>query len=133
MADILALVLTLLGTPSETCNATVFGGAADRHRGGPSRCLTPPRRIRADDHGIAHRTLPCGSWVLVTSRRTGRSVLTRVIDHGPYGAVDATGEWVLKRRRSDPGKWKGCADLTYPVGEMLGIGGRGQVTIRRLK
>lgn len=32
----------------------------------------------------AHRTLPFGTWVRVTSLRTGRSVVARVNDRGPY-------------------------------------------------
>ena len=36
----------------------------------------------------AHRTLPLGSRVLVTSQETGRSVVVTVIDRGPYAGPD---------------------------------------------
>ena len=36
----------------------------------------------------AHRTLPLGSRVLVTSQETGRSVTVTVIDRGPYAGPD---------------------------------------------
>lgn len=36
----------------------------------------------------AHRTLPLGSRVLVTSQETGRSVVVTVIDRGPYADPD---------------------------------------------
>ena len=36
----------------------------------------------------AHRTLPLGSRVLVTSQETGRSVMVTVIDRGPYADPD---------------------------------------------
>jgi len=32
----------------------------------------------------AHRTLPCGTLVEVTNRRTGKSVTVRVNDRGPF-------------------------------------------------
>ncbi len=36
----------------------------------------------------AHRTLPLGSRVLVTSQETGRSVVVTVTDRGPYAGAD---------------------------------------------
>jgi rare lipoprotein A len=33
----------------------------------------------------AHRTLPFGTWVRVTAVRTGRSVVVRINDRGPFG------------------------------------------------
>lgn len=38
--------------------------------------------LRKGTQGVAHKTLPCGSKVLIGSR--GRFVITRVIDRGPY-------------------------------------------------
>jgi hypothetical protein len=35
-----------------------------------------------EDVGVAHRTLPCGTWV--TFRYNGRTVVTQVKDRGPY-------------------------------------------------
>jgi rare lipoprotein A len=32
----------------------------------------------------AHRTLPKGSWVKVTHRRTGKSVRVKINDRGPW-------------------------------------------------
>jgi rare lipoprotein A len=32
----------------------------------------------------AHRTLPCGTRIAVTNRRTGQSVVVRVTDRGPF-------------------------------------------------
>lgn len=40
--------------------------------------LTPTTR------GIAHKTLPLGSSVRLTDPKTGRSVVTKVVDRGPY-------------------------------------------------
>ncbi len=43
---------------------------------------------RYDKRGMtaAHRTLPFGSMVRVTHRRTGRSVKLRINDRGPFGS-----------------------------------------------
>jgi murein DD-endopeptidase MepM/ murein hydrolase activator NlpD len=38
--------------------------------------------LTRDTHGVAHRTLPCGTRVLLS--KNGRSVKTRVIDRGPF-------------------------------------------------
>jgi len=45
-------------------------------------------------------------------------VTTVILDHGPYGAVHE-GSWVVKKKRSDPGRWRGCGDLSYPVAREL--------------
>jgi rare lipoprotein A (peptidoglycan hydrolase) len=41
-------------------------------------------RIGPETEGIAHPTLPCGARIFVTFR--GRTVLTQVVDRGPYVA-----------------------------------------------
>ena len=38
--------------------------------------------IRPDTIGVAHPTLPCGARVFITYR--GQTVLTQVVDRGPY-------------------------------------------------
>jgi len=38
--------------------------------------------IRADTIGVSHPTLPCGARVFITYR--GQTVLTQVVDRGPY-------------------------------------------------
>lgn len=40
--------------------------------------------LQKDTIGVAHRTLPCGTRV--TFRYNGKTVVTRVIDRGPYVA-----------------------------------------------
>ena len=34
----------------------------------------------------AHKTLPCGSQVMVTNKRNGQSVVVTINDRGPYVA-----------------------------------------------
>jgi rare lipoprotein A len=42
---------------------------------------------RFDKHKMtaAHRTLPLGTYVRVTNKRNGKSVVVRINDRGPYG------------------------------------------------
>lgn len=92
---------------------TRFADVGDRWRGGKSPCLG--RRVEHTDWGVAHRTLPCGTLVRVTNRRTGLTVVAPVITRGPYGATLDDGTWVIKRRAADPGAWRGILDATPPV------------------
>lgn len=104
--------------------ATRFAYEGDAWKGGKSPCLG--RRVEATDNVIAHRTLPCNAKVRVTNVRTGRSTVATVGTRGPYGACLDEGwtrgpceQWAVKRRASDPGVWRGVADLAPPVVEAL--------------
>lgn len=35
-------------------------------------------------HGVAHRTLPCGTRLRIVNRNNGRQVKTVVVDQGPH-------------------------------------------------
>jgi len=67
---------------------------------------------------IAHRHIPLGTMVLIEHKATRRRVWAEVTDRGPYGAM-YEGEWVLKIWRSDPGEWRGVADLSIGVARAL--------------
>lgn len=102
--------------------ASVFYTGKDgRHAGGYLACLwRHPRKKQVDRalRFVAHRTLPCGSIVLVHNPRTQRSTYAVVLDRGPYGGVHE-GAWVLKLRRSDPGVWRGKLDLSPGTAEAI--------------
>jgi rare lipoprotein A len=68
---------------------------------------------RLDERGLtaAHRTLPFGTRLRVTSVKTGRSVTVRVNDRGPY----VSGRVV---------------DLSYSAAQELGMVGRGVTKVR---
>jgi peptidoglycan lytic transglycosylase len=51
-------------------------------------------RFNTNDLTAAHRTLPFGAKVRVTNERTGRSVVVRINDRGPY----AHGRVIVSRR-----------------------------------
>ena len=63
------------------------------------------------DLTAAHRTLPLGTWVLVTNERNGRSVRVYVNDRGPY--VDGR-----------------LIDLSYGAATAIGMVGSGTVPVR---
>lgn len=102
---------------------------------------------------IAHRSWPLGSKVRVCSRKTGRCTISFVGDRGPFGACDhlgmATrttrrngkvyykwacfGKWRVKIRRSDPGTWRGIADLSKCVWKKIGGPGMQDIRLDLLK
>ncbi len=126
MAALLYLLRILLSGTPESCIATQFGQPGDKWAGGNALLLKRP--VSSVDLGIAHRTRPLGSFVVVQNVATSQIAVGRVIDRGPYGA-DLEGSWVLKRHRSEPGKWRGCVDLTPALGQAIGHNGREPVRL----
>jgi Lytic transglycolase len=90
-------------SPWHYAGATWYGpGLYGRH----TACGETLRRTTL---GVAHRSLPCGTAVKFTFH--GHSILTRVIDRGPY---------------SKGNSW----DLTSAAAEDLGFSSTGQAQIR---
>lgn len=113
---------TIMG--GNTCNAGVFGYEGDSLAGGPNACTG--QSMGHDEMGIAHRSLPCGTRVLLYNPRTGKSTTAVVVDRGPYGAMVGRA-WTLKRRLGDPGIWRGCLDISQRVARRLGFDGFGKL------
>lgn len=80
---------------------------------------------------VAHRTLPCGTIVLLSG--PGGSAVAWVGDRGPYGQDCPAPDGGQKRRvarRLGPGcVWRAEWDLTPGVAQRIGLAGRG--TARR--
>jgi rare lipoprotein A len=72
------LVVSIVGTPIA---ASAQSGMASIYWGG--RTATG-ERVRSSELTAAHRTLPFGTMVRVTNRGTGRSVVVRINDRGPF-------------------------------------------------
>ena len=70
-------------------------------------------RFNTNDLTAAHKTLPFGTKVQVTNERTGKSVVVRINDRGPY----AHGRVI---------------DLSKAAAEAVGISGVGQVILAAL-
>lgn len=141
MLEIWFWMFMVAGEP-QTGPASQFAHVGDKWQGGPSPCLKENGRLRRvvpDDHIIAHRTLPCGTEVVIRNKRTLMTTTALVGERGPYGACIAKdwkrgrkcpkGKWVLKRRVDDPGGWRGIADLTPSVAQAIGHNGFEQVDI----
>lgn len=71
-------------------SAGLWPGAAEAAQTGMASYYKHGKRTangeRFDPHGLtaAHRTLPFGSRVLVTNLKTGKSVIVRINDRGPF-------------------------------------------------
>jgi rare lipoprotein A len=70
-------------------------------------------RFNTNDLTAAHKTLPFGTQLRVTNERTGKSVVVRINDRGPY----AHGRVI---------------DLSKAAAQAVGIEGVGQVTLAAL-
>lgn len=92
--------------------------------------------MRSGDYGIAHRTWPMGTRVVVCNERTGLCGFGRVLDRGPYGARGSDGVWFIKSpggEWSRPGRYLGCADLTPDLAGVIEHDGRDPVILYKIK
>ena len=78
LACISAIVASFLSIPM---SASAQTGIASVYSGGRTA-----NGERANPHGMtaAHRSLPFGTLVQVTNQRTGRSIVVRINDRGPF-------------------------------------------------
>jgi rare lipoprotein A (peptidoglycan hydrolase) len=124
------LVFALFGvSPMEADRglATRFGDPGDLLAGNHLYCTG--RKMDPSQLACAHRTLPCGTLVMLENPRTGRFAVCEVLDRGPFGAKLETGGWGMKIRKSDPGKWRGIIDLSPAVANALDHNGRERVRL----
>lgn len=77
------------------------------------------------DHGVAHRTLPCGTRVGICLARTRRCTTAYVVDRGPWGTLNRQREWHVRTRGVPPGEYyRGHLDLlpkTYTAIGLVGV------------
>lgn len=87
----------------------------------------PAKHIDYIAHICAHRTLPCGTMLVVENVRTNMYSWCMVMDRGPYGAIlvddDNQKTWTLKISASDPGRWRGILDMSPAVSNELNHNG----------
>jgi hypothetical protein len=93
---------------------------------GSLQALYGERRWRTmRDHGVAHRTLACGTPLTICNLRTGRCTAAYVVDRGPYGALDRRGVWHARVPPLRPGEhYRGELDLlpgVYSAISLVGI------------
>jgi hypothetical protein len=107
--------------------ATRFGDPGDHLTGKHLSCTH--EHIQPNQLVCAHRTLPCGTTLILENPRTGQFALCEVLDRGPFGAILPTGEWGVKIHKSEPGDWRGILDLSPAVAEALGHNGRERIRV----
>jgi hypothetical protein len=107
--------------------ATRFGDPGDRLTGKHLSCTH--EHIAPGQLVCAHRTLPCGTTLILENPRTGRFALCEVLDRGPFGAILPTGEWGVKIHKNEPGDWRGILDLAPAVADALAHNGRERIRV----
>jgi hypothetical protein len=123
------ILLALLGATNLVSDAglsTRFGDPGDKLRGGSLFCTG--ERLDPEQPVCAHRSLPCGTVLMLHNPRTKRVAVCEVLDRGPFGARLANGKWTLKISRADPGVWRGVLDLSPAVARALGHNGKEPIT-----
>ena len=112
------LTAALLGSAfslaqSSTAEAGQRGAASWYGPGFHGRKTASGERFNTHALTAAHKTLPFGARVKVTNEKTGRAVVVRINDRGPY----AHGRII---------------DLSQASAHAIGIGGVGRVTLSQL-
>jgi hypothetical protein len=107
--------------------ATRFGDPGDRLTGKHLSCTH--QHIQPGQLVCAHRTLPCGTPLILENPRNGRFATCQVLDRGPFGAILPSGSWGMKIKRTQPGEWRGILDLAPAVADALGHNGRERIRI----
>ena len=153
----LLIVLGLAGAEPEKCNSTEFGSEGDYYAGGRARHLNRPVNP-GTDIGIAHKTLPLGSLVLLHVPKHDTWLVAVVIDRGPYGRTlpkgsecpedgrllsdgrcwyNGAADWRRCKRNKKcypPGtRFRGCADLTPRATSLLNHDGWEWIHVYPLK
>jgi hypothetical protein len=124
---LLALLVGTTAVSYERGVATRFGDPGDRLTGGHLSCTH--QHLQPGQLVCAHRTLPCGTTLILENPRNGRFALCAVLDRGPWGAILPSGEWGMKLSRSEPGDWRGVLDMAPAVSDALGHNGRERIRI----
>jgi hypothetical protein len=107
--------------------ATRFGDPGDMLAGKHLSCTH--EKMQPGQLVCAHRTLPCGTPLILENPRTGKFAVCEVADRGPFGAIMPSGEWGMKIHKGEPGDWRGIVDLAPAVSDALGHNGRERIRV----
>jgi hypothetical protein len=113
--------------PDEVGVGSRYGGPKDSRWGGQAMACAPDKHVDATVHTCAHRTHRCGTLLLLESVKTKKRTLCRVMDRGPYGALDADGVWHVEIKLKPGSRRRGILDLTPTVFAALGMRGMSPV------
>jgi rare lipoprotein A len=112
-AVVLGCALGAIPAAAEETKPIQSGAASWYGPGFHGKKTASGERFNTNALTAAHKTLPFGTEVRVTNERTGKSVVVRINDRGPY----AHGSVI---------------DLSKAAAEAVGIEGVGQVTLAAL-
>src|SRR4051812_37041425 len=112
-ALVLGCALGITPAAAEETKPIQTGAASWYGPGFHGKLTANGERFNTNDLTTAHKTLPFGTKVRVTNERTGKSVVVRINDRGPY----AHGRVI---------------DLSKAAAEAVGIAGVGPVTLATL-
>lgn len=124
---ILAAFVGMTAVSYERGVATRFGDPGDWLAGEHLSCTH--QKLQPGQLVCAHRTLPCGTTLILENPRTGQFAMCEVLDRGPFGAILPSGQWGMKIHASQPGDWRGVLDLAPAVANALGHNGRERIRI----
>ena len=76
----ITLILTFLATPAfaQVVRATWYGNELRGHRTASGEAFNP------EGMTVAHKSLPLGTCLVIGNPKTGRNVVVRVNDRGPF-------------------------------------------------
>lgn len=121
-----ACLISLQASAAEFGLASVDTGRPTRFDGGFFHGrLANGQRFNPYAMAAAHRTLPLGTIVSVTNKRSGESAYVRIVDRGPCGTA------YCQRRRPD--LLKRIIDLTPESADAIHLHGLGPVIVRVCK
>ena len=103
----LLLCLVSISARAEECVASVYSVGDSSQAGSKTASGIP---LNDEDMTAAHKSLPFGTTVRVTNKKTGHAVTVKITDRGPY----------VKGR---------CIDLTTAGARALGIAGVAPVSV----
>ncbi len=112
-AAVLACTLGITSSSAEDAKPLQKGVASWYGPGFHGKRTASGETFNTNDLTAAHKTLPFGTQIRVTNERTGKSVVVRINDRGPYAH-----ERVI--------------DLSKAAAEAVGISGVGQVNLAAL-
>jgi rare lipoprotein A len=113
LASLSALSILTAGVEAKAASGQQAGVASWYGPGFHGRKTANGERFDMNALTAAHRTLPLGTQVRVTNTHTGRSVVVRINDRGPY-----VGRRVI--------------DLSKASAQAIGVSGLAKVSIARL-
>src|SRR3954454_9267110 len=112
-AVVLGYALGAVSAPAEETQPIQTGAASWYGPGFHGKRTANGERFNTNALTAAHKTLPFGTQLRVTNERTGRSVVVRINDRGPY----PDGRFI---------------DLSKAAPQSVGISGVGRVKLTRL-